>query len=197
MGDELVGTVERRLARTSIPTATTSDGVPEHILKMKQENPSQVSLMQWKPIKEFEMADAKKLTSVAMWIKNEFVGLMQNNKDSDMNFRLRMFDSCPHIGKFATTYPKFFTQLTTRAVVLHPPFLTALMFQLHVLEQVQMGHISDDHAKSMIAERTMTEMLSEAVRQGKVDPSDIPKAENEAVHDQNITPSKEHTTSGI
>ena len=43
---------------------------------------------------------------MALWIKHEFVGLLQNFKDDDLQFRLSMIENSPVIGKFACSYPK-------------------------------------------------------------------------------------------
>lgn len=175
MSDELIGTVERRVGQENVPTVATSDGVPEHVLAMKDANPGQVSIMQWKPCQEFEMVDAKSLTSVALWIKHEYVLLLQNFKDEDLNFRLRMIQNSEVIGKFARNYPKLFTQLTTRSTVLNPALISIVMYELHCLEQYQAGKITEEQAKALVAEQAMTQLIAESVRQGKLDPSEIPK----------------------
>ena len=177
MSDELIGTVDRRVGKQNVPAIATSDGVPEHVLAMKDANPGQVNIMQWTPCAEFEMVDARSLTSVALWIKHEFVLLLQNFKDTDLAFRLRMIENSPVIGKFARNYPKLFTQLTTRSTVLNPALISVVMYQLHCLEQYQAGKITEQQAKALVAEQAMTQLLAESVRQGKLDPNEIPKPE--------------------
>ena len=59
--------------------------------------------------------------------------------------------------------------------MLNPALMSVIMFELHCLEQFQNGKITEEQAKALVAERAMTQLIAEGVRQGKLDPSDIPR----------------------
>ena len=174
----LVGTVQHFVnrERANCSHASAYDGVPDHIVRMKDENPGQVSIMQWVPSREFKPVDAKSVASVACWVKDEFVALMHTQlRETPVQVLRARLRTDPTINTFAANYEKIFEKLTDPDIVTNPNLLTAIMFQLHVLEQLQAGVVSDEQAKALVAECAMTNILKEAVRTGKLDPRDIPK----------------------
>jgi hypothetical protein len=168
--DPLSGAVARRLQQGAVEA---TGQVPEHIQQMKEENPSQVAIMEWVPEKEFTQVDARALGVLVQWIKREFVALLQNGKETDAVFRARMATH-PAIVDFADKYPQLFGMLTTREVVLNPRMCAVLTYQVHVLEQVQQGVVTEEQAKGLVAQAALQSLVQQAVSDGKLDPADVP-----------------------
>jgi hypothetical protein len=153
--------------------------IPEHILKLKEDHPGQVSIMEWKPVREFKPVSATDLKQVVTWIKDEFVQLLATHNDTDENFRNRMVTGCETIRVFADNYPKMFGLITRREVVFNPRMVAVLMYQVHVLEQLTNGTINEEQAKSFVADSAMNNLLQEAVEQGKLAPEDLQRQTSE------------------
>ena len=177
--DPLAGTVERGLEQRVQPTTIGCEdkrgfeNVPDHILQMKDENPSQVAIMEWKPQLTFLPMDAKDVAAIYNWIKSEYLLLLQHHNDTDEEYRARMRTDAT-IDNFADKYPTLFSKITDRNVVLNPRLVAVLNFEIHVLDKLQRGECTDEQAKAFVAEMAMTSMLKEAVSMGRLNPQDIP-----------------------
>ena len=166
--DNLVGLVNRQLNMGNM-TASTGTGVPEHIQKLARDNPGQVSIMEWTPTKSFKALDAKDVASYVKFIQQEFVALLHTTKNgvTDAELRLRL---CKHkpIANFAHKYEKIFTSITNRDIATNPQLMTPILYQVFLLQELQAGHISEDHAKSLVASSAMEAMMKEAHRRGAI-----------------------------
>ena len=129
--DPLRGQVARQLSMEQMQT--TGRGVPEHIKKLAEENPGQVTIMEWTPTKTFEALDARDVASYVKYIQKEFVALLHTTKNgvSDDELRTRMCCHSP-ISNFANKYEKVFTSITTREIATNPQLMTPILFQVHV-----------------------------------------------------------------
>ena len=173
--DPLRGQVSKQLSMGSMQMS--GRGVPDHIQKLAEENPGQVTIMEWTPTKTFDALDARDVASYVKFIQKEFVSLLHTTKNgvTDEQLRMRMC-SHPPIAHFAEKYEKVFTSITTREIATNPQLMTPILFQVYLLQEMQNGKLTDDQARSMVANSAMDAMLKEGVRKGVISPEDVRKA---------------------
>lgn len=175
----LQGEIARQIRMGRHVSASGGDdefaGIPAHVRKLKEENPGQVAIMEWVPTKHFDPVNAQNLAALVGWIHREFVALLHTQKRgvTDEQLRARMRTNTT-INNFADKYEHVWKNVTTRDVATNPALMTPILFQLHCLQQIERGHITEEQAKAMVADCAMNSMIKEAVRQGKLAPADIP-----------------------
>lgn len=176
--DPLRGQVSRQLSMGQMQT--TGRGVPEHIRKLAEENPGQVTIMEWAPTKVFDALDARDVASYVKYIQKEFVALLHTTKNGVCDDELRTRMCChPPIANFANKYEKVFTSITTREIATNPQLMTPILFQVYLLQETQSGRLSDDQARSMVANSAMEALLKEGMRKGVISAEDVQKAKSQ------------------
>lgn len=133
--------------------------IPEHIQK-RIDNNENVSVMQWEPEKTFDQIAAATVTKFVKWIHKEFLSLLHTTKDTDIILRNRMLKFEP-VESFASKFPTVFEKITTREIATNPRLLAPIFFQLEILQKVQSGEMSNDQAKSSIAEASLAALKTE------------------------------------
>jgi hypothetical protein len=174
----LSGEVARQLALGHQQTA--GRGVPDHIKKLAEDNPGQVAIMEWAPTKTFEALDARDVATYVKYIQHEFVCLLHTTKSgvSDEELRARLCSHQP-IANFAEKYEKVFMMITTREIATNPQLMTPVLFQVYLLQETQQGRISEEQARSMVANSAMEAILKEGVRKGAIRREDVDNAKKE------------------
>lgn len=156
---------------------TDGSGVPQHVRKLAEDNPGQVTIMEWAPTKTFKALDARDVASYVKYIQHEFVCLLHTTKAgvTDEELRARMRTHGP-IDHFAQKYEKVFKSITTREIATNPRLMTPILFQLHLLQEHQSGRISEENARAMVAKSAMEAMLTESMRRGVITPEEVSRA---------------------
>ena len=140
-------------------------GVPEHIKKMAEENPDSVTIMEWTPEKEFPALAASTVTSYVKFVQEEYVKLLHTTSSTDEELRTRLCTHAP-VNAFKEKYTRVFEKITTREIATNPRLMSPILFQLHLLEQVQSGKISEDQARASVADSALNAVVSEARSRG-------------------------------
>lgn len=175
--DRLAGEVGRRLAAgNGITTLTsTGDAVPEHVQKMMEDNPGQVSIMQWTPTHEFTPCSATDVATNVKRVHARYLNEMHQQLLTDVEMRAYLRQE-PATDAFARKYARVFECITRREVATNPRLMTPILHQLYILEEVQGGRMTENQAKGAIASVAMEAIIAEAVSKRTMDPDAVREA---------------------
>lgn len=165
--DDLAGAVQKRISDGAVATTPSGNqvgAVPAHVQKLADENPGKVTMMEWRPQREFCPLDPADLARFQNYIHREFMGLLRES-GTDEQHRERMKTHKP-IRDFAERHPILFEKLTTRDIATNARLMYPLQFQLHVREKVLKGELTEDQGKAMVANAAMQAIVGESVARG-------------------------------
>lgn len=168
--DNLSGLVSRRLRQGDVSTVVAKgDDIPEHIRKLAEDNPGQVSIMQWTPTKVFSPLTAENVAAFTKYVHDEYVKLLHTTVggESDQELRDRMKKHAP-IRLYADNYERVFEKITTRDIALNPRIMTTIFYQTYLLQQVNSGKLDEQQAKGLVANAAMDTVLTEMVKRGAI-----------------------------
>ena len=159
------------------------DQVPQHILDAAEQNPN-IDVMEWQYTQVVEALPAKIVMAFVQKIKAAFLELLHTSNASDEDIRKRLIHADPSFADFAKRYPPIFEKITTRDIVLSPPLLSMVIFQVYLLERREAGDLSEDECKQQVAKFAYQAILGEMKRKGITPPAQPAPPEGNKAGDQ-------------
>lgn len=147
---------------------------PQHILDKANEDP-RVTVLEYTYDRELPPLDAETVARYLKTIRAEFVQLLHQTSSSDTDLRHRL-KTHKQFADFAERYPMLFSKITNRDIVTSDALMSAVYFQVYVLEQVQKGAMTESQAQAAIAKASFDAFTREMRRQG-VTPQSMPSLE--------------------
>lgn len=149
--------------------------IPPHIEAKADDG--NATVMRWVHDRVIVPLDATTVCAYIKVIHHEYVGLLHTTRDTDEAFRTRLTEAHAPFRNFAERYPTLYKKITTRESALHPPTMSLLLYQAHLVGKVAAGELSEEDAERIIA-RAATEMvlqqqqlLAPQAQQEAVDPA--------------------------
>lgn len=139
------------------------DRIPPHIHDLA--NGGNAVVMNWVYDKQIPPLNAKTATAYIRIIHHEFLSLLYTHKDSDDVFRRRLVEAHAPFRAFADRHPTLYKTITTREKALHPPTISAILFQADTIAAVQDGTITESEGEALAASSVVKIMLPDALKQ--------------------------------